>query len=140
MHDPGEPGIGGVLTPTDSVGKSITTTTTANGSYLFANLTPGTYTVTERDPAGFASTTNNSQSVSVPAGGAATANFGDQQIGTVSGVVFNDLNGNGVQDAGEAGLGGVLINLIDLRARRSRPPPPPTAAISSAVWRQAAIP
>ncbi len=45
----------------------------------------------ETDPSGFVTTTANRVAVSVPPGGSATANFGDQQRGTVSGVVFNDL-------------------------------------------------
>jgi photosystem II stability/assembly factor-like uncharacterized protein len=32
-------------------------------------------------------------------------------MGTISGVVFNDLNGNGVRDAGEPGIGGVQLTL-----------------------------
>jgi hypothetical protein len=31
----------------------------------------------------------------------------------ISGVVFNDLNGNGVRDPGEPGLVGVTVNLVD---------------------------
>ena len=30
---------------------------------------------------------------------------------SIGGVVFNDLNGNGVQDTGEPGLGGVVVYL-----------------------------
>jgi hypothetical protein len=30
-------------------------------------------------------------------------------LAAVTGVVFNDLNGNGLRDAGEPGLGGVLV-------------------------------
>jgi len=51
--------------------------------------------------------------VSVPAGGVGVADFGDQQQGTISGVVFNDANGNGVQDPTEPGLGGVTVQLIN---------------------------
>ena len=67
----------------------------------------------ETDPAGYTSTTPNAVPVSVAAGGAASANFGDQTVGSISGTVFNDLNGNGVQDPGEPGLGGVPVQLID---------------------------
>ena len=34
-------------------------------------------------------------------------------LGAVSGVVYNDLNGNGVQDSGDSGLAGVAIALLD---------------------------
>ncbi|MFZ1828568.1 MAG: SdrD B-like domain-containing protein, partial [Candidatus Competibacteraceae bacterium] len=118
-QDPGETGLGGVtvtLTPT-SGGPSVTTTTTSNGSYLFTAVAPGSYTVSEADPTDFISTTNNTVPVSVPSGGAATANFGDQQQGTISGVVFNDFNGNGVRDRGEPGISGVTIELLDSTGR-----------------------
>ncbi len=98
----------------DSVGTVVGTTTTAgDGAYLFTGVTAGAYTVQETDPSGYVSTTANSVPISVPPGGAATANFGDQQVGTVSGTVFSDLNGNGVQDPGESGLGGVTVTLLD---------------------------
>jgi protocatechuate 3,4-dioxygenase beta subunit len=119
VQDPGETGLGGVtvtLTPT-SGGPSVTTTTTSNGGYLFTAVAPGSYTVTEADPTDFISTTNNTVPVSVPSGGAATANFGDQQQGTISGVVFNDFNGNGVRDRGEPGISGVTIELLDSTGR-----------------------
>jgi len=53
----GEAGIAGVtvkLTGTDDLGNpvSLTTTTAADGSYSFATLRPGTYTVVETQPAG----------------------------------------------------------------------------------------
>ncbi len=117
-QDAGEPGLGGVLvTLTSSAGTAITTTTASNGTYQFRAITPGSYTVTETDPAGYVSTTHNSVPVTVAAGGAGIANFGDQQQGTVSGTVFNDANGNGVQDPGERGLGGVTVNLLDAAGR-----------------------
>jgi len=55
VQDSGESGISGVtvtLTGTDSLGNSITmtTTTNANGQYLFSNLPQGTYTVTFGTP------------------------------------------------------------------------------------------
>jgi hypothetical protein len=55
----GEPGIAGAtvrLIGTNDRGTSIRrrTTTVADGSYAFGNLRPGTYTVVETQPAGFA--------------------------------------------------------------------------------------
>jgi serine-aspartate repeat-containing protein C/D/E len=52
-----------------------------------------------------------SQTVTVTDPGTASASFGDFQLGSVSGQVFNDLNGNGVQDPGEPGLAGWRVYL-----------------------------
>jgi len=57
--DPGEPPIGGVtvtLTGTDNLGRSISRslTTDPDGSYLFGGLRPGSYSLTESQPARFA--------------------------------------------------------------------------------------
>jgi LPXTG-site transpeptidase (sortase) family protein len=91
-------------------------TTTAGGGYSFTNLTPGDYVIIERDLAGYVSTTPNSLPVSLTAGGSATANFGDYRLSnsslsSIAGIVFNDANGNGIQDGGEAPLSGVTLQL-----------------------------
>lgn len=114
-QDTGENGLSGVTVRlVNSSGVVVGVATTgANGSYLFTNVTAGAYTVREADPSGYVSTTNNIVPVSVPPAGSATANFGDQQVGTISGLVFNDINGDGIQGPGELGLGGVLISLVD---------------------------
>src|SRR6266545_38792 len=114
-QDTGEGGLGGVtIQLLDSAGSVVAITTTAgNGSYLFSGLAAGSYTVREIDPAGYTSTTANSVPVNVAPGGAANANFGDQQQGTISGTVFSDLNGDRAQNAGEGGLGGVTIELVN---------------------------
>ena len=116
VRDPGEAGIGGVTVSliNPSTGAVIATTTTAgDGSYLFTDITPGSYTVRETDPSGYVSTTSNSVPITVPPGGAANAQFGDQQVGTITGAVFNDANGSGTRDTGELGLGGVTVQLIN---------------------------
>ena len=38
-------------------------------------------------------------------------NFGDFKLGTISGMKFNDLNGNGRKDSNEPGIPGITINL-----------------------------
>src|SRR6266545_1012626 len=114
LQDGSESGLGGVtIQLLNSAGTVVATTTTTNGAYQFMNVPVGNYTVRETDPSGYTSTTANSVPVNVTLGGAANANFGDQQQGTVSGTVFSDLNGNGTPDVGEGGLGGVTIQLLD---------------------------
>jgi hypothetical protein len=58
IRQPGDPGLAGVLltlTGTNDAGGAVSasTTTAADGSYSFAGLRPGNYTVTETQPAGY---------------------------------------------------------------------------------------
>ncbi|MFN8498612.1 MAG: SdrD B-like domain-containing protein [Anaerolineae bacterium] len=127
--DPGESGLSGVTIQlygpgTDNTLNTVddvllaTTQTATDGSYAFTPLVAGTYLVKETDPAGFVSTSPNSVPVVLPAGGVGIANFADQQIGSVSGIVFNDLSGNGMQDAGEPGVGGVTVQLVNAQTNQ----------------------
>ncbi len=86
--------------------------TNATGFYTFNNLPAWRYVVNVNQatvplPAVFSLTTNNlplNLSL-VPAQSVTDADFGFQETNaTISGRVFNDLNGNGVQNGGEPGL------------------------------------
>ena len=131
VQDSGEPGIGGVtltLTGTTGAGASVTQTTTtdASGHYLFTEP-PGTYAVAVAPPSGYTATvtrqggnpatdSNPSPSGTTPGalpGGSSdlTVDFGFYQPVTVGDFVWNDANGNGVQDWGEAGINGVALTL-----------------------------
>jgi uncharacterized repeat protein (TIGR01451 family) len=59
--DPGIPNSTLTLTGTDDLGKAVSeqTTTGNDGSYQFNNLRPGTYTITQDEPAGFIDGTDN---------------------------------------------------------------------------------
>ncbi len=133
--DSGEIGLGGValtLTGTDDLGAAVnqSLSTGADGSYVFGNLRPGTYTVTEpAQPAG----TLNGRTVAGSTGGTATGvatlpsaisgivlaasqassgnNFGEIPGAQIAGRVWLDANHNGVVDAGESGMAGVSITL-----------------------------
>jgi SdrD B-like protein len=123
IRDAGEPGLAGVsITRTGSIndptGAPLSITTDASGNFSFT-VPFGNYTLTETVPAGFAQT-------APPAPGtiAATINFAQRTVsgllfgnrpltGTIGGLKFNDVNGNGVRDAGEPGLSGVTIRVID---------------------------
>ena len=100
---------GWVITLTGSGISPITSTTDANGSYLFTGLLPGTYTLTETSQSGWiAGQTGSSKTVTVGTNQAINnINFGNRQlplVGSISGIKFNDLNGNGIRDNGEPGL------------------------------------
>jgi sarcosine oxidase gamma subunit len=126
--DNSEPGIAGVtltLTGTNGAGNAVTATTTsaANGTYSFGGLAPGNYTVTETPPAGYVTETANAGSLGGSAAVAVVSNvsvssgqtgvnynFGQYQTSSVSGIVYNDTNGNDV-DNSEPGIAGVTVTL-----------------------------
>jgi hypothetical protein len=114
--DSGEHGISGVKVFLDlkDTGKFVTgdpvTTTAANGTYSFSNVTPGAYHVAEVLPTGLITT--------LPVGGVQTVsafakvsgiNFGDAAPVTVSGTVFLDSSGDGVINGSDKGLAGFTV-------------------------------
>lgn len=130
LVDSGESGIPNasvVLSGVDDRGAlvNIPLTTLADGTFNFSNLRPGTHTITETTPAGFldgkdtVGTLNGSAAVNdvfsgitLNAGGSGTNyRFGELTPSSLSALVFSDLNNNGTQDVGEAGIGGVAITL-----------------------------
>ncbi len=124
VQDAGEPGIPGVtvtLTGTDAFGNPInaTTTTGANGIYIFDNLLVGSYIVTVTPPAGMTPTfdldgvaTPDTANVPLTAGQDRTdADFGYQGLGSLGDRVWHDQDGDGLQDAGEPGLPGLTVTL-----------------------------
>jgi hypothetical protein len=138
--DAGEAPIGGVtvkLTGTDDLGNAVSLTTTtaaADGSYSFTNLRPSGaagYTLTETQPAGFLDGKNAVGTVNGAADGSLAGpivdtitairlnsgdagvgyNFGELQPASLAGVVFVDLNNDGVQQSNEPPLPHVTITL-----------------------------
>ncbi|MEM7395942.1 MAG: SdrD B-like domain-containing protein, partial [Verrucomicrobiota bacterium] len=131
-----EPGISGIQlllfgpggdgrfdTPDDAL-EGFALTSSA-GHYLFSGLTPGVYRVVVFD--GFGSILNSMTRVAGPQSYAGfhttsplaagevrmTADFGYSGAnGQVGDRVFLDLNGNGIFDNGETGIGGVTVNLL----------------------------
>src|SRR5947209_3561825 len=95
------------------------TMTDADGNYTFAGLTPGNYLVREVLQSGWLQTSpwnNGGIHVTAAAGqSAANRNFGIVATappvvnGSISGVAFNDSNGNGVRDAGESVQSGIIV-------------------------------
>ncbi len=112
IQQAGETDLAGVdVVITDTLGGTQTVTTNGSGDYS-ATVPAGGTTIDVTDPAGSALTTGNDpQTVSVPgAGSQAATPVGFQFLtGSVMGVVFDDVNGNGSQDPGETGLVGVDV-------------------------------
>ena len=120
VQDAGEADLAGVnVKITDSNGVTQTVTTDANGDYT-ASVPPGAtiIDVDENDPqypSGFTQTEGNDPTIVTVVGGQDTdaGNDGYYQPASVSGHLYIDENGNGVQDAGEADLAGVDVKITD---------------------------
>ncbi len=130
VKDPGEPGISGVtltLTGTNDLGNMVsqTTTTAADGSYSFGTLRPGTYQITETQPAAYlegkdaVGTQGGSNTINDVISGAVLTegtngqnnNFGELRPSSLSGFVYQDTNNNGMMDPSENGIHGVTVTL-----------------------------
>jgi SdrD B-like domain/Secretion system C-terminal sorting domain len=135
VQDAGEPGMAGVtVTLFNSVGNVIgSTITDASGNYIFNNLPAGSYQVGFTSPAGFifspkdAGGNDNTDSdvntsgvnfgrtdLFVVAAGEQKTNVDaglvpNQSTTSVGDRVWNDLDQDGVQDAGEPGIAGVQV-------------------------------
>jgi protocatechuate 3,4-dioxygenase beta subunit len=130
VQDAGEPGIGGVLVTLlkcDGTPTGLTTNTAANGFYLFSNLVPGCYKVQFGSPAGYVASPSNvgNDALDSDSVGGITGNYtlaagetnltvdaGFYKLAALGDFVWNDLDADGIQDAGEPGIGGVLVTLL----------------------------
>ncbi|WP_287155603.1 SdrD B-like domain-containing protein, partial [Candidatus Solincola tengchongensis] len=88
-----------------------TAVTDEDGSYSFPELEPGDYTVVEKGAEGYFPTTPDSVAVELSPGEGAVVDFGNCMYGRITGLVFLDLDGDGVLDEGESGMQGVKITL-----------------------------
>ncbi|OCQ90549.1 hypothetical protein BCD64_28195 [Nostoc sp. MBR 210] len=134
IQDTGEVGIGGVtvelINPAN--GNVIATTTTdGNGGYQFSGLIPGEYQVRFTAPTGYIFSPTNqgnddavdsdantstglTQTVTLTSGEFnGTLDAGLVALASLGNFVFEDTNANGIQDAGEAGIGNATVNLLD---------------------------
>jgi protocatechuate 3,4-dioxygenase beta subunit len=133
IQDLGEPGLAGVTVNLydDTNTLIATTTTNASGNFVFTNLAPDQYVVEVVAPAGYRFSpkdqgaiealdsnvnpvTGRSDLITLPAGTTYTnVDAGLYQGASLGNFVWNDLNNNGLQDAGEPGVAGVTVNLYD---------------------------
>jgi phosphatidate phosphatase APP1 len=125
VMDPGEAGVAGVTivltSGTPGQGAPVMTTTDSNGDFTFTNVSPGTYTVSEVLPPGFAQTVPGGAGaipVTLAQGEAKTGLlFGNQAVAggtaSISGSKYLDLNKNGVIDGLDRPFPGIVFVLTD---------------------------
>ncbi|MFA9396882.1 MAG: SdrD B-like domain-containing protein [Clostridiaceae bacterium] len=130
VQDTGEKGINGVTIKLldkdgkpvlDSDSHEIKVVTGDNGEYIFDRLEPGEYTVVvdiSTLPEGLKQTYelddnfDGSYEITLkPADEINTVDFGYYKLGKLGDYVWNDVNGNGVQEVEEAPIDGVFVNL-----------------------------
>lgn len=91
------------------------TVTNASGNYSFSGLAAGSYNVAHVIPAGNTQTApggDGRHHVTLADPDTFVGNFGDRlPPATISGLVFNDTSGNGIQDVGELPVPGVTVYL-----------------------------
>jgi len=123
-----EAGIANVtVTLTGSDDQGVVTrivTTDQNGFYSLTNLRPGTYTLTESQPAFYI---DGKDTVGTPGGQTGNDqfnsiiltqgtdgqnnNFGELQAASLAGFVYVDGNNDGIKGGNELGIGGVTVTL-----------------------------
>ena len=107
------------------------TVTDETGNYSFGNLVPGTYSVVEVQPNAFldgnevvgtidgqtvgsSATDDRFDGITLNSGDEAmNFNFCEHEAASIKGTVFHDRNDNGLQDEGDEGIAGVVIELFD---------------------------
>ncbi|MBI5214348.1 MAG: carboxypeptidase regulatory-like domain-containing protein [Ignavibacteriae bacterium] len=89
-------------------------TTSGDGDYMFSNLAPGTYTVSEVLQSGWIQTipASGSYAVTISSGSNVSGkDFANFKLGSISGTKYQDTDGDSTIDAGEPTLQGWLIQL-----------------------------
>jgi uncharacterized repeat protein (TIGR01451 family)/LPXTG-motif cell wall-anchored protein len=122
-------GVTVTLMGTDAAGNDVMVTqqTGPGGTYLFTNLMPGTYKVTETQPTGLADAatlppagskggtvaTNSHTAIPLVSGDAATNYDFIEIVGaSIAGNVYADIDNSGTRNAGDQPIAGVTVTLM----------------------------
>ena len=126
VQDSGEPFYAGArVTITDANGKSVTAITNAQGKYCKDGIEAGDATIKvdlNSLPSGATITTENPTTIDVEAGKTNQAGkdgFEPKTVtptltGSVCGIVFEDVNRDGVQQVGEPGIENITVTATDI--------------------------
>lgn len=116
----GVSGVEVVLRDTIDTNNFMSTLTDPAGEYSFTNVAAGTYTLQLTPPTSYFFSTGGVISVFGDTGpfgvvdsDALTFDAGVFELASISGNVTWDVNGNGVQEGSETGLGGTQVDLFD---------------------------
>jgi hypothetical protein len=132
VQDAGEGGVGGVTVRLfDGAGTEVGSTVTSDdGSYVFSNLTPGAYQVEIDIPGGFVASprdqgSDDAKDSDIDSGGVmaqTTLDSNENDLrwdagltrpASIGDLVWEDLDGDGIQDPGEPGIAGVTVRLFN---------------------------
>ncbi|MGB9911261.1 MAG: SdrD B-like domain-containing protein [Microgenomates group bacterium] len=117
IKDDNEPGLSGWIIKLDKGADGVVdniTTTDLNGNYEFSGLTAGIYRILEEQEVGWIQTSANPPDITIQSGTVVeNVNFGNFQLGKISGRKYEDLNQDGGRDANEPYLNGWTIRLYD---------------------------
>ncbi len=123
--DSGEGGLAGITLQLKDASDNVikTATSSSDGTYNFTGLTAGSYKVSATIDSARAQTTPNPASVTLGTDSTAVIDFNFGSLlpaGSISGLVFNDANGNGSLDSGETGLASVTVTLQDANGNKTQ--------------------
>jgi hypothetical protein len=113
-----EPGLAGWMVDLFDRSHALVanTSTDASGNYVIPLPGMAAYTLVDVAPAGWVGTLPVGNSYAIPANATQNMsglNFGNFQLVSVSGSIYDDLNGNGQQNSGEFGLAGRTAEVVD---------------------------
>ena len=113
IQDPGDEGVANIRFGLSVQGQTLFRRTDAGGEIRWPDVPIGTYTVTEEVPVGYVATTPAQVAAVVTADATTELRFGNRIIpGALEAFVFVDVDGSGVQDAGDLPYPGAAVAFV----------------------------